>query len=122
METELTPAELLARYPIRTRYDLLLGMIDRLGGKRVKNYYYAVKQMPNEKAKRKVIAYAEKLGLADLSGLGTLRLAHKWNCLGWRRSEVYLHTMHEAASYGAEGPLLSLDIYHGSESEPTKTI
>lgn len=108
--------------PIDDRYWILKRLADKVGALSVPNYYYAVMQFPTAQAKQKVIDAAIRLGLKDLTGQGTIRLAYKYGKKPFDRIEVYMHTQHHPTDYNIENPLLSLDLYRGSELEPAPMI
>ena len=108
--------------PIESRYWLLRRLADKMGALPVPNFYYAVMQFPTAAARQEVLAVAKCLGLKDLSGKGTLRLAYKYGRKSFDRVEVYIHAKQNPVDYGITNPLLTIEIYRGSELEPSPMI
>lgn len=108
--------------PAEDRYWILKRLADSVGGLPVPSFYYAVMQFPSAKARQEVLDAARRLGLRDLTGQGTIRFAHKYGKKSFDRVEVYIHTRQDSADYGINNPMLTMDLYRGSELEPAPTI
>ena len=108
--------------PIEDRYWALKRLADRLGGLPVPSFYYGVIQFSNESAKAYLITAAKRLGLQDLTGEGTYRFMHKWGRKDFQQTEVYLHTRGDPLRYGITNPVVSLDVYQGSSTQPTTLL
>ncbi len=108
--------------PIGSRYWTLRRIADKLGALPVPNFYYAVMQFSSVAARREVINAAKRLGLKDLTGQGTIRLAYKYGKKSFDRIEVYIHTEQNPADYGITNSILTMDVYRGSELEPAPLI
>ncbi len=78
--------------PIESRYWLLRRLADRMGALPVPNFYCAVLQFPSRASRQEVLDAAKRLGLKDLTGQGTIRLAYKYGKKSFDRIEVYIHT------------------------------
>lgn len=122
LEIMATENRVASTCPIDDRYWVLRRLADKMGALPVSNFYYAVMQFPSAAAKQKVIDAAKRLGLKDLSGQGTIRLAYKYGKKSFDRIEVYIHTQQEPANYGITNQLLTMDLYRGSELEPSPMI
>ena len=108
--------------PIESRYWLLRRIAEKMGALPVPSFYYAVMQFPSVAAKQEVLDAAKRLGLKDLTGQGTIRLAYKYGKKSFDRIEVYIHTEQNPIDYGITNPLLTMDLYRGSELEPSPLI